>query len=82
MAAAVPRRGLRRAAVTVAEAQAAAARAAWAAHLKLCWQCHSAGGRPGLFCDPGFRMAQAVTRTRAAAAAAGGCPDQAQGTLL
>ena len=75
-------RGLRRSEVTEAEARARWARGAWAAHLKLCWQCHAAGGRPGLFCDAGFRIAQDVTRTRAAAAAVGGCPDQAQGTLL
>ena len=75
-------RGWRRSAVTAAEARARWARSLWAGHLKVCWQCHAAGGRPGLFCDAGFGLAQDVTRTRAAAAAAGGCPDQAQGTLL
>ena len=76
------RRGLRRSAVTEAEARARWARGMWKGHLKVCLQCHAAGGRPGLFCDTGFGLAQDVTRTRAAAAAAGGCPDQAQGTLL
>lgn len=65
-----------------ARAETRAAVLAWAAHLRLCYQCHAAGGRPGLFCDAGFAIAQDVTRTRAAAAAAGSCPDQAQGTLL
>lgn len=66
----------------VAETLADAALGAWSTHLKLCWQCHAAGGRPGLFCDAGFAIAQDVTRTRAAAAAAGSCPDHAQGRLL
>ena len=76
------RRGLQPGTAAYARAAARGAARAWTAHLRLCWQCHAAGGRPGLFCDPGFAMAQDVTRTRAAAAAAGGCPDQAQGTLL
>lgn len=75
-------RGLQRSEVREARRQAAAARAAWDAHLKLCWQCHAAGRRPGLFCDAGFGLAQALTRALFAVAAARGCPDQAQGTLL
>lgn len=78
----MPRRGRKPDAQRAAEAEARWARDGWAAHLKLCWQCHAAGGRPGLFCDGGFEMAQRVTRTRAAAAAAGNCPDVAQGRLL
>ena len=67
-----------------AEAKAAvsAAAAAWRAHGKLCWQCHAAGGRPGLFCDPGFELAQTLSRARLAAARAGQCPDRAQDRLL
>ena len=70
--------------MTRAAAQAAvrSAAAAWRAHVKLCWQCHAAGGRPGLFCDAGFALSQALTRARLAAARAGQCPDTAQGTLL
>ena len=67
-----------------AEAKAAArtAAAAWSAHGKLCGQCHAARGLPGLFCDQGFTLAQSLSRARLAAARAGQCPDQAQGTLL
>ena len=74
----MPRRG--RAPSPQAEARAAASTtaAAWRAHGKLCWQCHAAGGRPGLFCDAGFELSQALTRARLAAAQAGQCPDRPQ----
>ena len=65
-----------------ARAAARTAAAAWSAHGKLCWQCHASGGRPGLFCDQGFTLAQTLSRARLAAAQAGQCPDQAQGRLL
>lgn len=76
------RRWLRRSEVTEAEARAKWARDGWAAHEKLCWQCHAAGGRPGLLCDEGFTLAQNLSRARLAAARARQRPGQAQGTLL
>lgn len=57
------------------------AAAAWRAHGKLCWQCHAAGGRPGLLCDTGFTLAQTLTRARLAASRAGQCPAAPQGGL-
>lgn len=77
----MPRRAARRDRGAEARAAASAAAAAWRAHGKLCWQCHAAGGRPGLFCDQGFTLAQTLTRARLAAARAGQCPGPQQGTL-
>ena len=76
------RRGPRPGALAGAEAATTAAAAAWRAHGKLCWTCHAAGRRPGLFCDEGFRLAQAVAVARFAEAAARSAVARAQGRLL
>lgn len=78
----MPRRRAPRGPQAEARAAVSTAAAAWRAHGKLCWQCHAAGGRPGLFCDAGFELAQTLSRARLAAARAGQCPGQAQGRLL
>lgn len=78
----MPRRAAGPSPQAEAKTAVSAAAAAWRAHGKLCWQCHAVGGRPGLFCDQGFTLAQALSRARLAAAQAGQCPGPAQGRLL
>ena len=76
------RRGARPGALAAAKTATTAAAAAWRAHLRMCWTCHAAGNRPGLFCDEGFRLAQNVAATRFAEAAARSAVTRAQGRLL
>lgn len=72
----------RRSPLSEARAAASTAAAAWRAHKRMCWPCHTAGGRPGLFCEAGFGLAQDLTRTRLAVGAAIAARAPAQGTLL
>lgn len=61
--------------------QVSAALEKWRGHTRDCYQCHHNAGHPGLYCDAGYRLAQAVTQARNAARIATEVRARNQGAL-